>query len=91
MDNEGWKRFVGQQVVVDTSSPYVYLGTLSAVEDHFVMLTEVDAHDRGEGPSTKEQYIMDAKRHGIRANRKEVSVRKSLIVSISRLADILVY
>ncbi len=54
-------------------------------------MTEVDAHDRNEGPSTKEQYIMDTKRFGIQANRREVSVRKELVVSISRFDDIVVY
>jgi len=91
MDNEGWQRLVGQVVVVDTSSPFVYLGTLARVEDHFIVLQNVDAHDRHEGPSTKEQYVMDTKRFGIKANRKEVAVRKSVVVSVSRLDDVIVY
>jgi hypothetical protein len=91
VDNVGWASLLGQAVVVDTNSAFVYLGTLLRVEDHFVVLGEVDAHDRGEGPSTKEQYIMNSKKFGIKANRKEVSVRKALVVSVSRLDDILTY
>jgi hypothetical protein len=34
---------------------------------------------------------MDAKRFGVRANRKQVSVRKSMVVSLSRLDDVLLY
>jgi small nuclear ribonucleoprotein (snRNP)-like protein len=91
VDNAAWQSLVGQVVVVDTSSPFVYLGTLARVDDHFVVLQNVDAHDRQEGPSTKEQYIMDTKRFGVKANRKEVSVRKAVVVSVSRLDDVLLY
>jgi len=91
MDNDSWTKWIGQIVVVDTTSTYVYLGTLTEVHDHFVTMKEVDAHDRSEGSSTKEKYIMEAKRFGVKANRKEVSVRKNVIVSLSRLDDVITY
>ena len=69
----------------------VYIGTLARVIEHFVELKDADAHDRGEGLSTKEQYVMEAKRFGVKPNRKEVSVRKSAIVSLSKLDDVLLY
>ncbi len=86
-----WRKFVGKVVVVDTNSSYVYLGTLTKVTDHFVLLAEVDAHDRHETPSTKERYILDSKRHGVRANRKEVSIRKEMVISLSLLDDVVDY
>ena len=89
MDNESWKPLIGKVVVVDTDSMFVYLGTLDRVEDHFVVLKDVDAHDRRESPSTKEQYIMDTKKFGVKPNRREVNVRKHLIVSVSKLDDVL--
>jgi hypothetical protein len=89
VDKEGWAPLIGQIVVVDTDSRYVFMGTLDRVEEHFVVLKDVDAHERGESPSTKEQYIMDTKKFGVKPNRKEVSVRKSVVVSVSRLDDIL--
>ncbi len=91
MDNDAWAKWTGQVVVVDTTSSYVYLGTLAEVQDHFVVLTGVDAHDRSEGSSTKEKYVMEAKRFGVKANRKEVSIRKVTVVSLSRLEDVIVY
>jgi small nuclear ribonucleoprotein (snRNP)-like protein len=91
VDSEGWAPLVGQVVVVDTNSSFVYLGTLARVDDHFLVLTDVDAHDRHEGPSTKEQYVMDTKRFGVRPNRKEVSVRKAIVVGVSRLDDVVTY
>jgi len=91
MDNEAWNAWVGQIVVVDTNSNFVYIGTLQRVLEHFVEMKDTDAHDRGEGSSTKEQYVMEAKRFGVKPNRKEVSIRKTSIVSISRLDDVLLY
>lgn len=91
MDNEAWKPLVGQVLVVDTNSSWIYLGTLARVEDHFIVLTQADVHDRNESPSTKEQYIMDAKRFGVKPNRREVSVRKSQVVSASKLEDVITY
>jgi hypothetical protein len=90
-DRSGWGPLIGKIVVVDTDSMFVYLGTLDRVEDHFVVLKDVDAHDRRESPSTKEQYIMDTKKFGVKPNRREVNVRKQLIVSISKLDDVLGY
>jgi len=89
VDSDGWQALIGQIVVVDTDSRFVYLGTMDRVEEHFVIMKNVDAHERGESPSTKEQYIMDAKKFGVTPNRKEVSIRKALVVSVSRLDDIL--
>ena len=88
---DGWAALVGQVVVVDTNSSFVYLGTLDRIDDQFLILKDVDAHDRNEGPSTKEQYVMDTKRFGVKASRKEVSVRKAMVVSVSRLDDVVTY
>jgi hypothetical protein len=88
VDSSGWEALVGKIVVVDTDSSFVYLGTLDRVEIEFVVLKDVDAHDRRESPSTKEQYIMDTKKFGVKANRKEVSVRTALVTSVSRLDDV---
>ncbi len=91
MDNAGWAPLLGQVVVVDTDSKFVYIGTLARVEDHFVVLADVDAHDSDETTSTKEQYVMECRRFGVKANRKEISVRKALIVSVSKLDDVITY
>ena len=90
-DSAGWESMIGKIVVVDTDSRFVYLGTLDRVDPEFLVMKEVDAHDRRESPSTKEQYIMDTKKFGVKANRKEVSVRKVLVISISKLDDVVGY
>lgn len=91
MDTDAWKTWIGQVVVVDTNSSFVYIGTLVDVREHFVEMKDTDAHDRGEGQSTKEHYVMESKRFGVKPNRREVSIRKSAIVSLSRLDDVLLY
>ncbi|HLY08707.1 MAG TPA: hypothetical protein VKW04_05280 [Planctomycetota bacterium] len=91
MDSAGWETLVGKVVVVDTDSRFVYLGRLDRVEVDFLVMKEVDVHDRRESPSTKEQYIMDTKKFGVKPNRKEVNIRKTLVVSVSTLDDILSY
>jgi hypothetical protein len=91
VDSAGWQAFVGLVVVVDTDSRFVYLGALDRIEADFLVMKNVDAHDRHESPSTKEQYIIDTKKFGIKANRKEVSVRKSHVISISKLDDVVGY
>jgi len=91
VDSAGWETLVGKVVVVDTDSRFVYLGRLDRVEVDFLVMKEVDVHDRRESPSTKEQYIMDTKKFGVKPNRKEVNIRKTLVVSVSTLDDILSY
>ncbi len=91
MDGDVWAAFLGRIVVVDTNSTFVYVGKLDRVDAHFFLLVEADAHDRNDGQSTKERYVMDAKAYGVRANRKAVSVRRELVVSVSLLEDVVEY
>ncbi len=82
---------VGQEVVLDTKSSYIYIGKLTELDDHFLVLTDADVHDGRESHTTKELYIMDAKKYGIKKNRTQVMVRADEIVSISALAAVIEY
>lgn len=86
-----WEKLIGASVVIDTNSPYIYLGKLVAADNYFITLADVDVHDQKEGSSTKEQYINSARKTGIKINRKEVIIRKDMIVSFSRLDDVVAY
>lgn len=90
-EQEAWKNFIGKEVIVDTTSDYIYLGTLQDLDEWFIILREVDVHNRAEGSSTNEKYIMDAKKFGVRVNRKSVFIRKPFVVSISKLEDVIEY
>jgi hypothetical protein len=83
-------QLVGREVVLDVSSPFVYVGTLAGHDEHSFVLDDVDVHDLRDTATTREVYVLDSKRHGIRANRKRVIVRRAEVVSLSALDDVLV-
>lgn len=91
MDKEELNEYVNKPVVVDTATPLIYIGTLSEIGNSFITLKDVDVHDANEGPSSKEVYAMEAKKFGIKKNRSCTKLRIDVIVSISRLEDIIEY
>jgi len=82
---------VGQQVVVDTKAPFVYIGTLDAVHKDSLRLRDVDVHDTRESTSSVDRYLLDAVKYGVRPNRRVVYVLIREIVSISPLSDVVLY
>lgn len=90
-DLQGLRGYVGAVVVIDTATPLLYLGMLVEVEPAFLTLADVDVQDAGQIQSTKEVYILEAKKTGVKKNRRQVKVRADLIVSISRLEDVIEY
>ena len=83
--------FLQQPVVLDTRGELIYLGTLSSVGDWYLTLVEADVHDLQASRTSKELYIMESAKHGVRVNRKQVLVRKAEVVSISALEDVMQY
>jgi hypothetical protein len=79
---------LNQPVVLDTFGPIVYLGTLAEVTDSGFWLIDADVHDCRDGHASKELYVLDARRDGIRPNRARVFVLQSGIASVSRLEDV---
>ncbi len=80
---------MGQPVVLDVTSPYVYVGTLSEVDHKYLILTDADVHDLRDTTTTRELYVLDSKRHGLSVNRKRVYVNRHEIVSLSALSDVI--
>lgn len=81
--------FIGQQVVVDVESPFVYLGRLHAVHDKTLVLKSADVHDLRDSTTTREVYIRQSRVHGIQPNRKLVHIRLDKVVSISPIDDVI--
>ena len=79
---------MGRDVVLDVASRYVYVGTLASYDEHHFVLLDTDVHDLRDTATTRELYVLDSRRHGIRANRKRVVVRRSEVVSFSALDDV---
>ncbi|MFQ6049378.1 MAG: hypothetical protein ACE5K7_08440 [Phycisphaerae bacterium] len=81
---------IGQQVVLDTAGPMVFIGRLEQITPEGFWLSRADVHDRQDGHASKELYVLEAKLHGVRANRRRVFVMRSDVVSISLLDDVVV-
>ena len=83
------EQFIGREVVLDAASMYVYLGRVRSIEQRYLVLADADVHDLRDSTTTRERYVIEARLHGVRPNRKSVSVDLSQIVSISLLDDVI--
>lgn len=79
----------GQVVVVDLRSPYVCIGTLAGSDSAFLDLRDADLHDFRDSSKNRETYVYDSARLGVRRNRSQVLVRRTEVVAVARLADIM--
>ncbi len=78
-----------QEIVVDLTSPYVVLGTLIGEDGPYLVIEDADVHDLRDSTTTREQYVVEARRHGIQANRKCTRLRKEEVVCIAKLDDVI--
>ncbi len=88
---ETLQTLLGREVVVDTRSPWVYIGRLAAVQADSLLLHDVDVHDSGETTAPKERYVLDSCETGIKANRRSVYVSLEYVVSVSLLSEVIKY
>ena len=79
----------GQVVVIDVDAAYVYAGTLADFDPLHLVLENADVHDLRDAATTRELYVLETRLHGVRANRKNVLVRREQVVSISAVDDVI--
>lgn len=89
-DSSALSKLKGREVVLDLQSTYVVLGTLAGEDHRYVILKEADVHDLRDTTTTRDAYILEARRHGIQPNRKRVLIRHAEIVTLSALDDVLI-
>ena len=82
------EEFLNEKVVIDLKSPFVCLGTLVRIENHFLELKGADLHDLRDTDTTRENYVAASERTGIKRNRKKVVLFRDDVVAISRLTDV---
>ena len=82
------EEFLNEKVVIDLKSPFVCLGTLSRIEDHFLELKGADLHDLRDTDTSRENYVAASVRTGIKRNRKKVLLFRTDVIAISRLTDV---
>lgn len=85
-----WRELVGQDVVLDMASPFVFLGKLVNCNEHCLELEGADVHDLRDTTTTREKYVLDSRLHGISVNRRKVLVRAADVIGMSRLEDVIV-
>lgn len=83
-----WTALQGEQVVVDLSSPFVYVGRLVEERDGMLVLEDVDAHDLRDTASTRDNYVRQIRLHGVNVNRRRAWIRLAEVVGLSRLEDV---
>ena len=79
---------IGQVVILDFRSTYVCLGTLVGFDRDFFDLVDADLHDFRDSSATREVYVYDSVRLGIRRNRARVLVRRDEVIAVTRFDDI---
>jgi len=85
------QEYTGKKIVVDTKTPYIYLGNLVSEDMDYITLSDVDVHDHSSTLVSRDLYIIEAVKYGIKVNRKQVKLMRKEIVSISLLEDIVVF
>jgi len=79
---------VNELVVLDTGTPIVYIGRLIEATDTVFVLESADMHDCRDGHANKEEYLALAHHGEVSINRRKVVVMRSVVISVSRLADV---
>jgi len=82
------QQLIGQVVVVDLTSPYVCLGKLVGLDREFLDIRDADLHDFRDSTKTRELYVYDSVRLGIRRNRARVLVKRSEVVAVTLFSDV---
>jgi len=85
---ETLKKFLKKKIVVDTKSSWIYIGTLEKIGGDTIELSDVDVHDSTDTHTTKEIYLLDSRKTGIKSNRDSVYISLDFIISFSPLDDV---
>jgi hypothetical protein len=91
VDRKELDEFIDKPVVVDTGTPFIYIGTLSDIGGSFITLKDVDVRHVDGGGVGKEKYVLSARKFGIKKNRDYTKIRIDIMTSISFLEDIVEY
>lgn len=82
--------YIDHTVVIDTDTPLTYIGRLAAIDGSYLKLAEVTMHDSDQSRLSTDAYLAECAELGARPSRRELLLRLPRVVSISKLADIVV-
>ncbi len=84
---------LNEKVVLDTATSIVYIGTLTEIGEYAFVLRDADMHDCRDGHANKEVYVAQMAEvfaDQVVVNRRRIVVMRSTVISLSRLADVVV-
>jgi small nuclear ribonucleoprotein (snRNP)-like protein len=87
-DSPQLSQLIGRAVVLDVAASYVYVGTLREFDHRYLVLADADVHDLRDTTTTRDLYVLEARRHGVNVNRRSVLVNREQVVSLSALNDV---
>jgi hypothetical protein len=76
-----------KNIVIDTKGSMIAIGRLVRIASDCLVLDDADVHDREEGYSSKELYVLNARKSGIQPSRKKVYIPNQNILAVSALED----
>ena len=85
---EALKQYLKKKIVLDTSSAWIYIGLHEKIMENCVVLSDVDVHDSKGTSTSKELYVLDSKKTGVKSNRNRAYINLDYVVSFSSLDDI---
>ncbi|MBF0275032.1 MAG: hypothetical protein HQK84_07355 [Nitrospinae bacterium] len=84
----GFKELIGKEVVLDTNTRFLYVGTLIKWNKESVILEKADVFDQEKSMKSRDLHLLEALKGGINYNRHCVRVMVSSIVSVSLLSEV---
>jgi hypothetical protein len=82
------EEFLNEKVVIDLRSPFVCLGTLVRLDEHWLELRNADLHDCRDTETSRENYVAASRATGIKRNRKRVLLVRAEVVAVARFEDV---
>jgi hypothetical protein len=77
----------GITVVVETKGPFTYVGRYDSEDERGVHMLDVGVHDGAPGAGSKQDYVRNSAKFGIRSDQKHVLVPADQVARITRLAQ----
>ncbi len=82
------EHFLRRVIVLDTQGPLIYIGTLVAITEAYLVLCDADVHDTNDSRASKDLYLVETRNLGVRVNRGKVLVMRMQIASVSLLSEV---
>jgi len=90
-NKESFQEYLKKEIVLDTKTPFLYIGTLTEIHEGSLTLENAEVLDQSENTKSRDLYILEALKHGIKVNRNKVRIFTREVVSVSLLTEVKEY